>query len=778
MYWYNIKMAFRSFSKHKWYTLINLFGLTIGLAVAIFIFRYTMYERSFDTFHTNYRNIYRAYNPDNHNTYYDYKIGEWIWKTYPEIKAFCKINIYPHREIIYKTNAINCDYLVASDSVLFQVFSFKVLEGDAKNPFHNPNSIVLTKSMASRLFGNEESIGKTVIVDHKDPLIVSAILQDIPTNSSLRLDAVVCADKKEFQNRINGTINNKGETINQEYVFGSYFLIDKSSNKQLLETKINLQLPKFRKDPPKISLQPIKEIYFDNENWFDGTVHGNKKILFLLISLAVAVLVIACINYINLSTAKGLGNTIDTGVRKTIGASRRNIIKQYLTESIIIAVVASVLASTCCQLSITTVSGFMEIPIDLKWTDQILLFAFIFGIAISVGIFSGVYPGIYLSSFAPIKVLKGRSSDQSKGGNLRQVLIVFQFSVSIILLVAVITFRKQMFYVRMHDLGFNTQNLIYIDIPQDIKEKYFLSSKISELPGVASTCLTGGKPIDIWNKYSWKDSTRERFAMQLIADTGFIKNTEIKLIDGRTFNYSDPADKYFIANEAFMKQMNWTDIDNKSHNNKKLIGVVKDFHFKPLYEKIDPLIIDLGDEEKWCFNTLNVRLQSKNYKATLLEIEKIWKSMLPDYVFNYGTYDDWISNQYKKERTFNGLLILFASLTVLISCLGILGLTAFIVERRTKEIGIRRTNGANIFNIVTMLLNHFTKLIILAFIISCPIAWYIMNHWLQNFAYHTEISWWIYTVAGTVALIIALLTVSIQSWRAATRNPVEALRYE
>jgi putative ABC transport system permease protein len=399
-------------------------------------------------------------------------------------------------------------------------------------------------------------------------------------------------------------------------------------------------------------------------------------------------------------------------------------------------------------------------------------------VAVLIGVLSGLYPGIYLSSFRPIKTLNGVKFGYNKGGGLQHVLVIFQFVVSIVLFVSVFTIKKQLNYVKTRDLGFGVKDLIYINVPYGLKEINLLQNKINGLSGVVSSCCTGGKPVDIWNKYSWRDSSREVFAWQLISDTGLITNTAIELIEGRFFNYAD-SNKFFVANEAFMREMKWTNIENKNHNGKKLIGVIKDFHFRPLYEKIDPLIIDLG-EGKWhlSYNNLNIRLKEQNFKETIRQIEKIWKSLLPDYAFNYGTYSDWVTGQYKKENSISWLLIFFACLAVLISCLGILGLTTFLVERRTKEIGIRKSNGANTFNIVAMLLKQFAGLILIAFIIACPVAGYIMHAWLENFAYKTELSLWIFALAGLIALFIALLTISWQAWRAASRNPVESLRYE
>ncbi|QXV64579.1 ABC transporter permease [Mucilaginibacter sp. 21P] len=790
----HFKIALRNLWKHKVFSFINITGLSVGITACFFIFMYVAFELSYDKFHTKVDNIYRLVTDikspsETINT----DATSWAFAPnlkpeFPEIEAFVRVQRSGY--LIRKDNIkFQEDNAMLADSNFFKVFDFKLLKGDVNTALTAPASIVFSETTAKKYFGDADPIGKTVLMSGDAvPAVVTGVMKDMPGNSQIHADLLISMTSltQKFRPDIDKQWGNYGAN--------TYLLLKPGSNYKALEAKFPPFMEKHNgKDAreskmfAKLLLEPMKDVYLHTTR--GGQEVGSMSNVYIFSIVAVFILLIACINFINLTTARSVERAKEVGIRKVVGAAKGELAAQFIGESVALCMIAffitialsALLLPLFNQLAGKTVSeGIFTTPGYI---------AGLFGLSVVIGLLAGVYPALVLSSFRPVSVLKGRFSTGTKGNILRKTLVVAQFSISIALIIGTIVVYDQMNYMRNQDLGFSKDQTLVLETDNDPGQDAFRQA-ISGLPGVKGATLSSSVPGGGENgAYSEIENSKGDLQVANLAlyfvDFDYIKNYGIKILAGRPFSRdfmnTDTA-QAMIINEEAAKLFGYATPEKaigrrfkQWGREGKIVGVMKNFHYRSLQEKIDPLTMRV---EMKALNKVSVKLSAANLPSTLSQIETKWKQYVPNKPYTYYFLDEFFDRQYRSEQRFGKLFFNFAILAIAISCLGLLGLASYATYQRTREIGIRKVLGASTTGIVNMLSIDFMKLVIISFLIATPIAWYFMHKWLADFAYRIEIQWWVFALAGTLAVVVALTTISFQAIRAALTNPVKSLRSE
>ena len=772
-----LKITLRNIRKFKVVSIINISGLSFSLAVVILIAAFMQNELSMDKFHTNYTKIYKVSRGTT-----PVQVGEIIKSNVPEIKRIARVDIIssPSVTIKYKDKILSFQNAIYTEPDFFNIFSFKSIQGNIRTALKTPLSIVLTKSEVKRIFGNENPLGKSIRMNNEFELTVNAVIDDIPLNSSLQFNGAISLESLKS---INGKNNDPFDWSHWNYC--TYVLFPYKVNHAEVINRINTVLKRNIPEEVKdinVELIPFKQLYYDPDTsgiQKKGSIEKN----FALISIAILILIIAIINYMNLATARATMRVKEIGVRKTIGASKLFLINQFLSESIIISTISMI---TALLIASTLLPGFNEI-VDSQlqlFPDSILIRCSIFSLAaIILGILSGIYPAFYITSFKPDSILRGAINFGKSKMFLRKGLIILQFTIAVTLIVSTIVIYNQMEFIKNKPLGFPKENLIYFPTNNQIlSNKDAFQAEIlkqSFVEDFAYSFDVPGKMFMKWgNNLKYQGNERRIWYTAVFSTFDFMRIMNIKIVEGRNF-YNDTSDYgSIIINEAFAREYDLKKpLEASLADNLKVVGIVNDFNFQSLRSNIGPLaflnypVITNG----------LVKLKSTKYrdiKSVITALESIWKKYSPDFPFEYNFLDESLASQYKSEERFEKAFISFSLLAIIISCLGLFGLISFTTEQKTKEIGIRKVLGASITSITALLSKQFIVLVLMSIVIACPLAYYITNKWLQNFAYKINITWQMFVLSGGIALIIAFATISFQAIKAATANPVEALRYE
>jgi putative ABC transport system permease protein len=788
-----LKIAFRNLWKHRAFSFINIMGLTVGMTAFFLIFLYVKFEVSYDSFHTKADRIYRIVTDlktptETLNTSGPaWAVSPNIKPEFPEIEAEVRID---NASLLVRKDDIKFqeDNSLFADSSFFKIFDFKLLKGNPQTALKEKFSIILSETAAKKYFGTTDPVGQTVLLTEGGfSAKVTGIMQDIPENSQIKADMLVSMTTltQEFNKGLDGMWGNYGNR--------SYLLLKPNVNVKALQTKFPAFLEKFNGDEmkqlqmyPTLILEPLKDVYLRSTR--DGSKTGNITNVYIFTIVAIFILLIACFNFVNLTTARSAERAKEVGIRKVAGALKGQLAAQFIGESIILCLIAFVLSfifSAILLSSFNQLSGKI-ISHNIFSNPQYLLV--LFGAAIGIGILAGIYPALVLSSFQPVTVLKGRFTTSIKGIILRKGLVVVQFTISIALIIATIVVYNQMNYMRSQDLGFNKDQKLIIDTHGD-SSKLAFKQAVSTLPGVLSTSMAGSVPGG-GNPGAYSKIENVKGDMQIanldlyFVDYDYIPQFKMKMLAGRAFSkdYGTDTTQAMVVNEAAMKMFGYSSPEqiigkkfDQWGRNGMIIGVVKDFHFRSLQEVIKP--ISMRIEPNGC-DLVSISLSGNNIPATIAAIESKWKTMIPKRPFSYYFLDEFFDKQYRSEDRFGKLFLNFAILAIFISCLGLLGLASYSTMQRTKEIGVRKVLGASVANIVNLLSIDFLKLVIISFIIAAPLAWYFMYKWLQGFAYRIGIGWLVFVEAALTAIIIALITVSFQAIKAAVANPVKSLRTE
>ncbi len=789
-----LKIAFRSIKRSKGYSFINITGLVIGLTCAMLIMMYIQYELSFDTYHENSEEIYRVVMWQKGNKYQG---TEWFNATPGALKSIVTEEVpevlkaarVPNRGGIIKIDSnLYTEYnIYYADPEFLEMFTFPLISGSPETALIEPYTILLTEDMKKKYFGNENPIGKFLNINNKE-YTITGILKNVPKNSHFTFDFLASMATQYSLDRIE---NLEGWRSND--IWNTYLLIQKGSNIIEVENKVTALLKKYKdeRNEGMFKLQPLKSIHLHSNVNFDVANVGDIKHVYIFSSIAFLIILIACLNYMNLSTARSVKRAKEVGVRKVVGAYRISIMKQFFSESTLFVLIAFLLAIVLVYLLEPAFGELVGRDLNFSLFSSGGMIIGLISLALVVGLISGSYPAVILSAFKPINVIRGAlKSGQSKSSGFRNTLVVMQFTISVILIVCSLIIYNQLDYVQTKNLGYEKEHIVYGSTGSTMRENFQpFKSALEKNPSITEIYAQGDIPAFIGsnNNANWEGKTEgEGFlCYNGRVNYNFLDFFGIKLLDGRDFSreFSTDVDKAWILNETAVKIIGW---DNPIGKKFKLgsrnpegvvIGVVKDFHNTSLKLEVEPLALQLiKPDRKRKFYAL--KLSSGNIPETLAFIEEKYTEFSPDLPFNYTFLDERLERMYRSERKLGQIINYFTFIAIFISCLGLFGLASYTAEQKTKEIGIRKVLGASSGNIIKLVSKEFLQLIILANVISWPVAWYVMNGWLLGFAYRIDLGVGIYLSSGLIVLIIALLTVSYQSLRAAMSDPVDSLRYE
>jgi len=776
-----LKIAFRNIKRHKGYSFINIAGLAIGMTCSILILLYVQSELSYDKFHKNADNIYQVWAHLEKNTgrqFYSMPLplASAIKDKLPEIIDATRCEAMGSVFLSYQNRKFYESSMLAADPSFFKMFSFPFSQGNPNSALEDAFSIVISEAMARKYFSNEDPIGKVLSMDNQHELTVTGVIKNVPINSTLQFDFVVPLELKIL-------IQERRSDHWGAFSTRTFVELREDCNIGELNIKIaNLLNERLLKrgqllDKNIVSMLPFAGRYF---HFFT-----DKTYIYIFSVIAFIILMIACINFMNLTTARSATRAKEVGVRKVAGAYRRNLIIQFLEESLFLSFTSVIFSFLLVFLFLPVFNSLVGKELVLNRPLVLLVFV---GLALFTGIAGGSYPALFLSAFRPIKVMNGYLKSDLRRGNLRRLLVVIQFSLSIILIAGTVIVHKQIDYLKNRNIGYDKEHIVRISMRGE-SSKYYKVLKNELLHDERILGVTGsafalpyfyhkeGGGVD----WEGKDPNNKVGVCANLVDYDFTETLKIDIVEGRGFSREFPSDvrEACLVNEEMAKLMELESVDGASiryySREIKIIGVMKNFHFKPLSNLIEPLILRLDPEE---IGSVFIRIHPENISSSLAFIEKTWKRTIPMFPFEFSFLEEAMGRTYLNLERTGKLISSFAILAVFIACLGLFGLASFMAEQRTKEIGIRKVIGASVSNIILLLMKEFIKCVLIANIIAWPIAYYFMNRWLENFPYRSKFGLDILIFSATLTFIIALLTVSYQSIKAATANPVDSLRYE
>jgi ABC-type antimicrobial peptide transport system permease subunit len=776
--------------KNKAHTFINIAGLSVGLACSLLIMLWVQNELSIDAFHKNKSRLYNVYE----RRYFDHKIsGQYntpgvlaaeLKKVLPEVE-YATNAVYKEENTFMAQSKILKLRGAAADVDFFKMFSYPLLQGNEQTALSSPLSLAISRKMAESFYGSPQAaIGKTIRFENKKDFTVSAVFENLPANTLEKFEYVINWNAFLIENPAAKEWNTNWPRTT--------VMLRADANPEQFEKKITHFLDNYNTDQKKgvftmeLDIQPFAEKYLHGT--FAGTKFSDGRIEYvrLFSIIAVFILLIACINFMNLTTARSVKRAREIGVRKVVGAVRSVLIKQFIGESLLVTSLAVIVSLVLLVLLLPLFNQVTQKQIALPF-DQVDFWLKLVGITLVTGLVSGSYPALFLSSFNPVKVLKGTLKLDSGTTLFRKGLVVFQFVLSVIMIIGTIIVARQMNFIQSRNLGYDRENLIYIPVEGELASQYeTFKAEALKMPGIQSVTVSGSRPTMIDNgtigvEWTGKDPHNSIRFVQTGIGYDFIKTLKLKLLAGRDFSKDFPTDTAgYIINETAMQRMGYANPIGQPltlfERKGKIIGILKDFHINSLHEPILPLIFWFGKKEN--FGSLLIRTEPGKTKEALASLETLTKQINPAFPFTYSFSDEEYQSLYKSEQIVGKLANAFALLAIFISCLGLLGLAMFTAEQRVKEIGIRKILGASISSLFALLSSEFLILVVIALLIASPIAWYAMNKWLQGFAYHTAVQWWVFALSGGLIVLVALATVSFQAIKAALINPVKSLRSE
>lgn len=791
-----INIAFRNIFRDKGYSFINILGLTIGITSSIFILLYILDELSFDKYHENGDSIYRVITTitevDDEFTWVVAQIpfAPTVQDKYPEIKK--AVRFIGMGRVLYKKDDLRFyeEGIFATDSAVFEVFSYAFIEGNPNTALHNPNSIVLTKDLAIKYFGSEHALGESIQADN-EIYNVTGVIENVPKNSHFSFDGLVSLNTLNEQRRT-GSWGNFGVFT---YLFAPNLANPSEFAAKLSEIYDEFCAPIFKQYGINFTykLQRIPDIHLHSRYEGEANANGDIKYIYIFSAIAIFMLIIASINYMNLATARSARRSREVGIRKVIGSYKIQLITQFVMESLLFSIIAFIFS----LILVLTILPFFNDLLDKEITfaflqDPIIIIGFV-SIIFFVGVLGGSYPAFYLSSFKPVVVLKSKMT--SRGGNafLRKGLVVLQFSISIIMLVCTWLVYDQLQFLREKDLGFDKENIIRMSLPtDDMRQKYtVLRSKFLELPEVINVSTAGTSPgyglgKNLINVEDQTGEMVERGIDMYGIDYDYLNTLGFHIVEGRNFSRENPADTStaVIVTEAMAKRMGWDSAlekkfsfigrDGEAGDPMRVVGVVKDYHHASLYNIIEPIMFLLRENNM----VLHIKIDGNDIQKALGKVETVWNEVQVNQPFEYTFLDQQFQEQYQNDEMRGQIFTIFAALTMTIACLGLLGFASYTAEQRTKEISIRKVVGANLQSLVYLVSKEFMILVIISIIIGLPIAYFFMENWLQNFAFAMDIKWSSFAIVSLIAVVITFGTVSYHTIRAALSNPVDALKEE
>ncbi len=775
-----VKIALRSMKRHKAHTLINITGLAVGFACTILTALFVIHELSYDRFHENADRIYRIAQPDDVST--PPPLARTMQADYSQVKAAASFANHREKRVKYQDRVFYESPVLSTTNECFELFSFPLLRGDRASVLKEPNTVVLTQSMATRYFGNEDPMHQVITVGDDDYRIVG-VMEDVPENAHFRFECLLSSHSYSWYEEDRWGSN----------FMTTYILLRDPSEAGYIESQLPEFITKYISggDPEaddRYIMQPLTSIHLHSKLRFELGNNGDIRNIIVFSTAALLMVIIAGINFMNLTTAKSLSRVNEIGIRKALGSQRRQLILQFLGESILMSLLALVVGIIIVYAILPVYHLLVGRQIDLApispWTAALGLV----GSSIVVGIFAGSYPAFYVSSFRPVQVIRGNLTKRKTSSRFRNGLVVFQFVVSIVLLIGTFTVYRQLHFMQNKDLGFGKDQVLVVkNLEPDPLKSESLRQKLRQHANIVSVSSSGNLPGKQNGRQAVEIEGAGPSQLNMYSvDYDYMQTLQLEMAEGRFFSREFGTDTAgIILNEHAVRAHSMENPIGKRITvnvgrtiQGTVIGVVKDFHFRSLHEPIGSLGMVYGIKKGWGINFVSVRLNTNDVTSTIQYIREAWESVNPATPFDYTFLDDSYASLHASERTTGSVALVFCFLTAIVCCLGLYGLSTFVIERRVKEIGIRKVLGASVSGTVWMLSRNFLRWVLLAFVLAAPLAWIVMGRWLQNFAYKVDLEVWVFGVSGALALLIALATVGFQSLKVALANPVDSLKHE
>ncbi|UCC40488.1 MAG: ABC transporter permease [Candidatus Aminicenantes bacterium] len=795
-----LKIAIRNILKNKTHSIVNISGLAIGMACCILILLFVQDELSYDSYHSNADQIYRlaaaleSSGEERHLAVLSAPCAEAFRSSFPEILKAARFFGEDRVLVQFEEKKFFEERFAFADPTVFEVFSYPLIRGNPKTALEAPYSVVLTEAIAQKYFGSGDPIGKRIVLDNKHTYNITAVMQDVPRNSHFRFNFLASFETL-------ASIHGKRFLTHPGYFsFYTYLLLQDNADIAALGQKFpeaakkvfGAQIASRR----RFYLQPLKSIHLHSHLDYEIEANSSTSYIYVFSAIAFFILLIAAFNFMNLSTARSAGRAKEVGVRKVLGAFRLQLVKQFLGESFILSLISLFLAIILVVLFQNSFNSLTGKELAFGDLGNSAIFLGLVGIVLIVGIFAGLYPALLLSAFQPVRILKGKLGAGKKSSSFRRFLVVTQFSISIVLITSTIVIQNQLNYMRSRDLGFSREQVVVLPmLDQNTRKAYkAIKADLMQYPSIISVTASSSVPGKPVTNISYRaEGTKEDETWKMdtfFIDYDFLETLDIDLATGRDFSreFSTDETSAFILNETAVRQIGWDNPLNKQIvwprdlrrrdaivKEGQVIGVVKDFNVTSLHENIGPVLLQIRPGS---FRYLSVRISPGNINETLAFMNEKWGEFSPIFPFEYSFLDEDFDKLYKADKKVGQLVGIFSSLAIFVACLGLFGLISFSAEQRTKEIGIRKVLGASVSGIVLLLSKEFTKWVLAANIIAWPVAYFVMNGWLQNFAYRTRIGVEYFVLSALLAFVIALITVSYQSIKAAVANPVDSIKYE
>lgn len=786
-----IKTAIRNILKDFGYSSLNIIGLTIGITSALFLIIYVFDEISYDRYHEKADRIYRVSShiseTDDEFTWIVAQIpfGPQVVKDYPEVQASVRFIDFARAPFKYNDREFYEENFFYVDSAVFDVFTYRFIQGDPKKALMEPNTMVLTKTIANKYFGNEDPIGKT-LTSGEEAYRITGVIEDVPKNSHFRFDAL--ASRKSLPSDFVGSWGNFGVL--------TYLLFPQDFDVKAFEVKMQEMYKKYmaeiferRNIKIEYKLDPITWIHLNSTNAGETEPTGSMTYVYIFSIVALFLILIAAMNYMNLATARSTRRAREVGLRKVVGSNRSRLILQFLSESTILTIISLVLSILAVILLLPKFNTLAGKTFELNIIQSPVVIISAITIILVVGVIGGSYPAFYLSRFLPTAVLKGEITKGSSGNMFRKILVVFQFLISVSMIICTLIVYKQLSYLKTKDLGYDQKNVLSISLTNRSMVRNFpaFKQKVSENPNVINVTSTntpvGAGSGKVLFSIETDEGVVERGINFAVVDHDFIETLGIKMVSGRDFQSDLPGDTIngVIVNQTLSKRMKWSDPLNKrvelgdgSFIKAKVIGVMQDYHQTGMYNEIESLMLIYRPSSRIIY----IKLADNEIQESIKFIEKTWKELYPEQPFEYKFLSDTFNNQFEADEKRGFIFTLFTILAILIACLGLFGLASYMVEQRTKEIGIRKVMGATEAVIIKLISREFLILVAISIVIAIPVSFYIMSNWLENYVYRTNLSVSVFLLAAFISIMITFLTISYKAWKASLLNPAESLRTE
>lgn len=802
------KIAWRNLFRNKFQTVISILGLALGLTCTILITLFIRSELSYDRYNTKHNRIYRLEShfniqgSDDRFAVTSLPLAAALQEEYPFVESYTRFRAMDTNLFQYEDRKIFEEDVYFADSTVFDLFSFEMIKGSAKTALTEPNTMVITEEFAGRIFGQQDPLGKTVNTGAGISFTVKGVIRDLPENTHMKFQAlcsmITLADLYGRE-----LFNSLSPQLFWNVGFYSFILVQEgadinqitSSFQEVIYDKYMRSLGDRLNASFQLVIRPLADVHLYSQGSYD-LPRGNIAYVYIFTVVAVFLLIIACINYMNLATARSARRALEVGIRKVAGAQRSGLSLRFLLESLLQACIALLIAILAASLLLPVFNQVAGKQLSLDFAANPGFLLSLIGITILVGLFAGSYPAFFLSSFLPVTVLKGEARGGARGALLRKLLVLLQFAISIAMIIGTITVIRQLNFMRNKDLGFEQENLVFLTI-RDTSAVHNLAAFKTELSnhpnvlevGTSSSVPGEGYPIIVQRVESNDGNMIEKGINFVLVDHDYLDVMKMNILEGRNFDPELQSDleESSLINEAVIRLMNWGDDvlgrkidfganpDGEPVRSTRVIGVVHDFHYASLHNPIDPLLILLNDEP---LRNICLRIKGSNINETLGFIESKWQEFCPTYPFEFRFLDDSLAELYLAEKKIGQVFYIFTGICIIIACLGLFGLASYTTELRTREIGIRKVMGAEVGDITLLLSREFTRWVLIANLIAWPVAWWALDKWLNNFAYRISVSLFSLLAAGFLALLIALITVIFQSLKAALTNPAEALKYE